>query len=103
MCAVKFSSVQTEITMTLEQQQQQYLLHIKDEGIGIPLEEQSRIFEKFYRGKHAQNHATTGTGLGLAIVKQIVESHGGEVRVKSGPDSGSLFKIILPLKPPTEN
>jgi len=101
--AVKFSSAQTEITITLEQQQQQYLLHIKDEGIGIPLEEQSKIFEKFYRGKHASNHAATGTGLGLAIVKQIVEAHGGEVRVESGPDSGSQFKIILPLKPPTEN
>jgi signal transduction histidine kinase len=58
------------------------------------------IFEKFYHGKHAANLTSTGTGLGLAIVKQIVEAHGGEVRVTSQPNSGSTFIVILPSESP---
>lgn len=99
--AIKFSSERSEISVILEQHTGQCRLDIHDEGVGIPQEEQSRIFEKFYRGNHALKYAATGTGLGLAIVWQIIDAHGGTVQVESSPGNGSTFKVILPCKNPT--
>jgi signal transduction histidine kinase/tetratricopeptide (TPR) repeat protein len=100
--AIKFSSEYSEIKVILEKQGEKILLKIKDDGIGIPKNEQLKIFEKFYRGKNALQHSTTGTGLGLTIVKQIVEAHKGEVLVESEPGAGSTFNILLPLETKTE-
>jgi signal transduction histidine kinase len=95
--AVKFSSENSEIKVTIEKKEQKILLKIKDDGIGIAKNEQLRIFEKFYRGKDASHFSATGTGLGLTIVKQIVEAHGGEVQVESEPGKGSMFTVTFPL------
>jgi signal transduction histidine kinase/tetratricopeptide (TPR) repeat protein len=95
--AVKFSPENSEIKVVLEKHGEKLLLKIKDDGIGISKNEQSSIFEKFYRGKDASQSSTTGTGLGLTIVKQIVEAHGGEVWVESEPGKGSSFSVILPI------
>jgi signal transduction histidine kinase len=95
--AVKFSSEKSEIKVFLEKKEQKIMLNIKDDGIGIPKNEQLRIFEKFYRGNDALHFSTMGTGLGLTIVKQIVEAHGGEVGVESEPGKGSMFTVRLPL------
>jgi signal transduction histidine kinase len=95
--AVKFSSEHSEIKVIFEKQEEKILLKIKDEGIGIPKNEQLQIFQKFYRGKDASHFSTTGTGLGLTIVKQIVEAHGGEVQVESEPGKGSMFMVRIPL------
>jgi two-component sensor histidine kinase/tetratricopeptide (TPR) repeat protein len=95
--AVKFSSEYSEIKVILEKQGKKLLLKIKDDGIGIPKNEQLKIFEKFYRGKNASLHSTTGTGLGLTIVKQIVEAHNGEIGVESKLGKGSMFIVSIPL------
>ena len=95
--AVKFSSENSEIKVTLEKKEEKILLKIKDDGIGIPKNEQLKIFEKFYRGKDVSHFSTTGTGLGLTIVKQIVEAHGGEIQVESEPGKGSMFTVTIPL------
>jgi signal transduction histidine kinase/tetratricopeptide (TPR) repeat protein len=95
--AVKFSPENSEIKVVLEKQGEKLLLKIKDDGIGIPKNEQASIFEKFYRGKDASHFSTTGTGLGLTIVKQIVEAHGGTIEVESEVGKGSTFSVILPL------
>ena len=95
--AVKFSSENSEIKVTLEKKEEKIILKIKDDGIGIPKNEQLQIFEKFYRGKDASHFSTTGTGLGLTIVKQIVEAHGGEIQVESEPGKGSRFTVTIPL------
>jgi len=71
-------------------------LDIADSGIGIATEDQSRIFERFYRADTPVMEGRGGTGLGLAITKQLVELHGGRVWVKSEPGVGSTFTIILP-------
>jgi two-component system, OmpR family, sensor histidine kinase SenX3 len=68
---------------------------VTDQGVGIPEEEQERIFERFYRIDPARSRATGGTGLGLAIVKHTVGNHGGEVTVWSQPGNGSTFTIRL--------
>ncbi len=72
---------------------------VKDTGIGIPLEDQSRVFERFYRGEHPMVLATPGTGLGLSIVKQLVEMHKGRIWMKSSgaQGDGSTFSFTLPV------
>ena len=72
---------------------------VKDNGIGIPLEDQARVFERFYRGEHPLVLSTPGTGLGLSIVKQIVEMHKGRIWMKSSgvPGDGSTFSFTLPI------
>ncbi|MFT3892942.1 MAG: GAF domain-containing protein [Anaerolineales bacterium] len=71
---------------------------IKDNGVGISLEDQDRVFERFYRGEHPLVLATPGTGLGLSIVKQIIEMHKGRIWMKSNgiPGEGSTFSFTLP-------
>lgn len=72
---------------------------VVDQGIGIPLEAQPRVFERFYRVDPARARETGGTGLGLSIVKHVVADHGGEVTVWSRPGQGSTFTVTLPLAP----
>ena len=69
---------------------------VEDDGPGIPEEERSRIFEPFYRGRHAQDQEIEGSGIGLNIVKQVVKSHGGRVRVGNGAGKGARFVLQLP-------
>jgi signal transduction histidine kinase len=72
---------------------------VKDNGVGIALEDQERVFERFYRGEHPLVLATPGTGLGLSIVKQIVDMHKGRIWMKSTgiPGEGSTFSFTLPV------
>lgn len=69
---------------------------VTDRGIGIPEEEQERVFERFYRADQARSRRTGGTGLGLSIVKHAVQRHGGEVDLWSRPGRGSTFTVRLP-------
>jgi two-component system phosphate regulon sensor histidine kinase PhoR len=69
---------------------------VSDDGPGIPLEAKTRIFERFYRADKARSREQGGTGLGLAIVKNVVQAHGGDVRVESTPGAGTQFFITLP-------
>ncbi len=69
---------------------------VRDTGTGIPLAEQKRIFERFYRGRSGSR--SQGFGLGLAIVKKIAEAHGGDIKLISQPGSGSTFTILIPLE-----
>jgi two-component system, OmpR family, sensor histidine kinase SenX3 len=70
---------------------------VTDRGIGIALEHQQRVFERFFRVDPARSRATGGTGLGLAIVKHVLANHGGEVRLWSSPGTGSTFTMRLPV------
>ena len=77
--------------------QDEMILQISDTGLGIPLESQPHIFEKFYRVPGTEKIAE-GTGLGLSICKQIVEVHRGSIEMYSEPDVGTEFTIRLPLR-----
>ena len=68
---------------------------VKDEGLGIPSDQQERIFTKFFRGD-AGATGITGTGLGLAVSREIVEAHGGRIGFDSDPGTGSTFWVELP-------
>jgi len=74
-------------------------LWVEDHGEGIPLTEQEKIFERFYRRGSELRRQTQGVGIGLSIVKHITEAHGGKVRVRSAPSQGSRFTIELPAAP----
>jgi two-component system sensor histidine kinase SenX3 len=72
------------------------VLTVRDTGVGIPLRDLPRVFERFYRVDRARSRETGGTGLGLSIVKHVVENHGGSVRVESQLGVGSTFEVRLP-------
>jgi signal transduction histidine kinase len=74
-------------------------IRVSDRGRGIPPEEQEHIFDPFFRGKQAAEDQIRGTGLGLNLVKQIVEAHGGTVRVQSEPGNGTEFVMRIPAAP----
>jgi two-component system phosphate regulon sensor histidine kinase PhoR len=72
------------------------VLEVRDNGAGIPLKAQSRVFERFYRVDEGRARSEGGTGLGLAIVKHVAELHGGTVSLKSELGEGSTFTVHLP-------
>jgi signal transduction histidine kinase len=76
----------------------QVQISVSDSGPGIPMEDLSHIFERFYRGEKSRNRQTGGAGLGLAIARGIVEAHGGQISVESSSDQGTKFWFILPDK-----
>lgn len=92
--AIKYTE-KGKIEIKVEEEQKFARIIVKDSGIGIPQEDLSRIFERFYRVDKARSRAIGGTGLGLAIVKHIIEAHGSKVEVESQIDAGSQFSFIL--------
>jgi signal transduction histidine kinase len=72
------------------------IVSVSDNGIGIPVEDQKRVFDRFYRGQ-AEHFGVSGTGLGLAIVHEIVRQHAGEIRVDSQVGQGATFTVSLPM------
>ncbi|NLE74330.1 MAG: HAMP domain-containing protein [Actinobacteria bacterium] len=97
--AIRFTDVGGSVSMWVEVDENEHLvkLEVRDTGIGIPRNEQTRIFERFYRVDKARSRATGGTGLGLSIVKHIVEQHQGVIAMDSTLGVGSSFTVSLPL------
>ncbi len=95
--AVQYSEANTTITIKLSQQLEQATIQVCDQGYGIALQHQSRIFERFYRVDETRNRSTGGAGLGLSIVKTLVEGMHGSVTVRSRLSEGSVFTISLPV------
>ena len=100
--AIKYSPDGGTITIRLQQRQNQVLLSIADQGLGIPRKDLSKIFDRFYRADKARSRAQGGTGLGLAIAKEIVNAHGGKIWADSREGHGSTFYISLPYEPMEE-
>lgn len=94
--AVKYSSNGAHVTATAARTQSGVEIVVQDTGIGIPHGEVDRIFERFYRVDKARSRRIGGTGLGLAIVKDIVDAHGGRIRVDTELGKGSTFTVTLP-------
>jgi len=97
--AIKYTPEDGTIHINIHTDNHQLIFEIKDTGPGIPVDEQSRIFEKFYRASNVLD-GPKGSGLGLAIVKSIVEGHQGRVWVESTPGKGSAFFVVLPIYEP---
>lgn len=93
--AIKYSFPDGKIDISIHEEGEQIILKVTDAGPGIPVSDQPRIFDKFYRGSNIAE--VEGSGLGLAIVKTIVESHQGRIWVESVEGKGSSFFIVLPV------
>ncbi len=96
--AIKYSGDSREIDLALQRVDGHAEIRVVDQGIGIPAEEQTRIFEKFYRVPTRENELLPGTGLGLTLVEHVARAHGGRVIVESGPGEGSTFTIRIPVE-----
>ncbi|MBR7554256.1 two-component system histidine kinase PnpS [Allobacillus sp. GCM10007491] len=94
--AVQYTDEGGSIEWTIDQTDEEIILRIKDNGIGIPKEKLHRIFERFYRVDQARSRQSGGTGLGLSIVKHIVEVHEGEIEIDSSFGEGTEITVHLP-------
>ena len=92
--AIKYSPEGAEIKFHISNKNGLITTDIEDQGIGIPKEEQSKLFDRFFRAKNAQN--IQGTGLGLNIVKNYVDLVNGEIRFESEEGKGTKFNVVIP-------
>lgn len=95
--AIKYSPESTTVALSTQSRSGTVALSVRDQGIGMDAATRDRVFDRFYRADKARtHHATSGHGLGLAIAKRLVESFGGSIRVKSKPEQGTTFTVVLP-------
>jgi K+-sensing histidine kinase KdpD len=99
--AVKYSNSGNTVTITLAKEKglgsDEAVMSVSDHGIGIPEEEQQRLFQRFYRASNSEAKDAQGTGLGLYIVKRVVDYHGGSISFVSNLNQGTTFKLRFPL------
>ncbi len=97
--AMKFTPDGGRVSVSAAREEEAIVIRVTDTGMGIPLADQPRIFERFFRSSATQHLAVPGTGLGLSITKAIVEEHGGRLSVSSQPGEGTQVTVWLPLTP----
>jgi signal transduction histidine kinase len=93
--AAKYSATGSEIKTTLQRNDENIIIAIADNGIGIPNEEKKKIFQKFYRVGNEDTRATKGTGLGLYLIEKIIRKHKGDIQVLDNKPAGSIFEVTL--------
>jgi signal transduction histidine kinase len=95
--AVKFTPEGGRVDLCLSAGQGDAVVEVRDTGIGIPAQEQDRLFSRFFRSSTAQKQAIPGSGLGLSIAGAIVQAHGGTIEVDSVQDVGTTFRVRMPM------
>jgi len=94
--AIKFSAAGSVVTVSVEQNEATFSVAVADQGAGIALADQPRLFQPFHRLHEDMANAPSGSGLGLVFVKTVVDRHGGRIAVQSAPGLGSTFTLSLP-------
>lgn len=100
--ALKYSPVETRVSLTVTRQPPEVHWEVADQGPGIPPEERARLFERFFVGRNDRTGTRDGTGLGLPIALAVAQAHGGRIDVDSEPGAGSRFAIVVPADGPHE-
>ena len=95
--AVKYNSAGGWVRVTVDADHKFFYVKVADSGIGIPEEEQDKIFERFYRVDKARSRVTGGSGLGLAITRRVILMHKGAIKLTSREGEGSVFTLRIPL------
>ena len=93
--AIRYNKPGGHVWVSTFREHDKVILQVRDDGIGISKEDQSRIFERFYRVDKARSKQTGGTGLGLAIVKHIAEQHNAEIKIDSKLNKGTTMSLIF--------
>ncbi|MED1619356.1 ATP-binding protein, partial [Aneurinibacillus migulanus] len=96
--SIKFTPSLGRICVQLQQIEHKAIVKISDTGIGIPKEDQVRVFERFFKADRARERSKGGSGLGLSIVKKIIEMHEGTIFVNSEEGKGTIFTISIPIQ-----
>lgn len=94
--AVKYSGTSVHVVVDCLLQDHQLMIRVSDDGIGIPVSEQNRVFDKFYRGSNLPDRSLPGIGLGLSYVKLLVEAHHGTISLNSQAGKGTTIEINIP-------
>jgi signal transduction histidine kinase len=100
--AIKYTPAGGRVLVRTDMQNESIVVEVSDTGIGVPPEEQARIFDEFYRASNAKQMEPDGDGLGLSLVKRVVELHGGTIGFSSELGLGTTFRIVLPLASSTD-
>jgi len=95
--AVKYTPSGGRVTICLKSGKKKIEISVKDTGVGVPKDQQERVFTKFFRGANVMRMETEGTGLGLFISKNIIEAHGGKIWFESGKGEGTIFYFTIPV------
>ncbi len=96
--SIKYSEKGGTILLSSYEKEEDIIIRVKDEGIGIPIEDLPYIFERFYRVDQSRDKETGGAGIGLTITKEIVEAHGGRIAIESSPGQGTEVIVTLPKR-----
>ena len=96
--AMKYSGDSRAIEMRTGSRNDEAFVDVVDHGIGIPRDEQTRIFDRFHRAQSVETTGIAGTGLGLTLALHVVEAHRGRIAVVSDPGRGSTFSVCIPLQ-----
>jgi signal transduction histidine kinase len=94
--AIKYTPPGGSVTISGRREDGKVVVRFSDTGIGIPPEEQGKIWERLYRGDKSRSQR--GLGLGLSVIRAVVEAHGGKTTVRSEPGNGSEFTVVLPVE-----
>lgn len=94
--AIFYSPADSTINVELSESKSKVTIKVSDQGIGVPIEEQPKLFKKFFRATNARKHRPDGNGIGLFLAKQIIDGHKGEILFSSTPGKGSMFGFSLP-------
>ena len=95
--AIKYTPAGGRVTISLKVENEEVVFSVKDTGVGIPKEQQDRVFSKFFRGANVMRMETEGSGLGLFITKNIIEAHGGRIWFQSKEGRGTTFYFAIPF------
>ena len=101
--AIKYTPKGGNVAITAKNSGEFFLISVSDNGIGIPKDDLPRIFERFYRVEKSRTSDAGGTGLGLAIAKEIIDAHGGDIKIDSEIGRGTHVDVFIPYKTKLEN